>query len=295
MNGPLVSIIIPCFNQGQYLAEAIDSALVQAYRHFEIIVIDSGSTDQTPAVVHRYSDRIRSLSIENLGVSRARNAGISTSRGELIALLDADDRWLPDKLAHQVPRLLGSPDVAMLFSSYRSFWPEEKTTTTFVVDGWRPTLHDQLRFNFVNSQSAIFRRSIIEAVGGFDETLERAEDWELWNRIVAMAPIMGTSQVVAEYRRRAGTLSGDARLMLESKVRVLNKSRWLHGRCAACEVAYRAGLREAHAVYAARRCADSKRQLRSGRLIAAFLSRAAGLWHNPRSPLQRAGRKPQTT
>src|SRR5258708_3630729 len=142
MNSPLVSIVIPCFNQGQFLAEAIDSAIAQSYRNIEIIVINSGSTDETAEVITRYADRIRTITIENRGASHARNAGIAASTGELIALLDADDRWLPDKLSHQVPRLMESPDVALLYSSYRSFTSDGKSWLTLVEDGFRPTLHD---------------------------------------------------------------------------------------------------------------------------------------------------------
>lgn len=295
MKSPLVSILIPCFNQGRFLAEAIDSALAQTYSDTEIVVINSGSTDETADVMARYGDRIRAISIANRGVSRARNAGIAESTGELIALLDADDRWLPEKLSHQVPRLVELSDVALLYSSYRTFTPDGGMRVIHVDNGMRPTLHDQLHFNHVNAQTALFRRVVLESVGLFDESLQRCEDWDLWNRIVATAPTMGTSQVVAEYRRYPGSLSTDARQMLKSNLRVLTKGRSLHGRCRDCEHAYRCGVREARATYAAALCAESKQQFRSGQLMAAVKSRAAGLWHNPRSPLDRILRKPQTT
>jgi glycosyltransferase involved in cell wall biosynthesis len=295
MDSPLVSIIIPCFNQGRFLAEAIESALAQSYRNIEIIVIDSGSTDETADVMTRYADRIRTITIENRGVSHARNAGIAISTGELIALLDADDRWLPDKLSYQVPRLMELPDAALLYSSYRIFTLDGKYHPVPVKDGFRPTLHDQLHFNHVNCQTALFRRSMVDVVGMFDESLARAEDWDLWNRIVVRAPIIGTSQICAEYRRYPGTLSTNARQMLASTLRVLSKSRSLHANCAECELAIRRGVREAHAVYGASLCAESRSHLRSGRWLAGAGLRVAGLWHNPRAPLNRFSRRTQTT
>ena len=295
MASPLVSIIIPCFNQGKFLAEAIDSALAQTYRNIEIVVINSGSTDTTAEVMARYTGRIRAIIVENRGVSRARNVGITESAGELIALLDADDRWLPDKLDHQVPRLMASADVALLCSAYRSFTADGQSREVTVEDGFRPTLHQQMVFNHMNAQTALFRRSVLRTVGMFDETLQRCEDWDLWNRIVARAPIMGTSRVVAEYRRHPGTLSTDARQMLHASLQVLRKSRSLHGKCADCDRAYCRGIREARAVYAAARCSESTAQFRAGRFIAAARSRLAGLWQNPRSPLDGIVKRMRTT
>jgi glycosyltransferase involved in cell wall biosynthesis len=295
MSLPLVSVIIPCFNQAEFLAEAVDSALAQDYAPLEIVVVNDGSTDGTGEVARRYGDRVRYVASANRGLAGARNLGIANSTGALIALLDADDRWLPGKLAHQVRRMIDAPDVAMLFSSYRCFTPDGKCWTIEVGDGFRPSLHDQLHLNHANVPTAIFRRDVFDQLGGYDESLPRCEDWDLWIRIAAIAPLMGTSQVVAEYRRYPGTLSTNHRPMLDGKLKLLAKNRSLHPNCAGCERGYRLGVREAHAVYAASLCAESKRQLHSGRIWAATKSRAAGLWHNPRSPIARLQGKPQLT
>jgi len=295
MQLPLVSVIIPCFNQADFLAEAIDGALAQNYAPMEIIVVNDRSTDATAEVAGRFGDQIRYCATAHRGLAAARNQAIKNSTGELIALLDADDRWLPGKLAYQVERLLAAPEVAMIFSAYRCFTADKRSWTVGVQDGVRPTAHDQLHLNRANVLTSIFRRAIFDRVGGFDESLQRCEDWDLWIRIAAVAPIMGTSKVVAEYRQHPGTLSSSNRLMLDARMKVLHKNRSLHRDCTACERSYRLGVREARAVYAASLCAESKRQLQSGRVWAAAKLRAAGLWHNPRSPIDRLRRRPQVT
>lgn len=102
---PRVSVVMPSYNCAQYLAEAVDSALAQTYRDFEIVVVDDGSKDNTEEVARRYGSKIQYIKQENRGLPGARNTGIRASSGEYIALLDADDSWFPEKLARQIPSL----------------------------------------------------------------------------------------------------------------------------------------------------------------------------------------------
>ena len=101
-NAPLVSVIIPTYNRAEIIEEAVDSVLAQDYKDFELIVVDDGSTDNTSEVLATYGDDIRVLYQENKGVSAARNRGISEAAGKLIAFLDSDDLWMPQKLTTQV-------------------------------------------------------------------------------------------------------------------------------------------------------------------------------------------------
>ena len=122
---PRVTVIIPCYNYGRFLREAVASATSQTLGDIEIIIIDDGSTDDTPAVIDSLDDRrIRTRRMPNFGVSAARNAGLDMARGEFIAFLDADDRWHPDKLERQVALMDSEPDVAFVFSDLRRFSDE---------------------------------------------------------------------------------------------------------------------------------------------------------------------------
>src|SRR6476469_10004419 len=100
--GPLVSVVIPAYNAERFLGEAIESVLAQGYAHFELIVVDDGSSDRTAEVARSFGDRVRTIEQENSGVSAARNAGTRAAGGELLAFLDADDRWSPGWLERMV-------------------------------------------------------------------------------------------------------------------------------------------------------------------------------------------------
>src|SRR5439155_1711594 len=118
----LVSVIVPCHNGARFLAEALDSALAQTHPATEVIVVDDGSVDDTPAVLTRYAGRVRLLrQSRNRGPSAARNVGLRVARGEYIAFLDADDRFLPDKVARQAAVLDARPEVGLVYSGSRFF------------------------------------------------------------------------------------------------------------------------------------------------------------------------------
>lgn len=121
---PRVSVIIPCFNHGRFLPSAAASVLAQTLTDLELIIVDDGSTDETPAVMAGLDDaRVRTLTTPNRGVSAARNAGLDLARGEFIAFLDADDVWEPDKLARQVAIMDAEPEVTLVFTDLRRFSP----------------------------------------------------------------------------------------------------------------------------------------------------------------------------
>src|SRR5215204_5307150 len=115
---PLVSVIIPCYNQAHFLGEAIESVLAQSYPHFEIIVVDDGSTDNTFEVASHYS-KVRLIRQENRGVSRARNAGLRESEGSYVVFLDADDRLLPGALDAGLECFEAHPESAFVDGDYR--------------------------------------------------------------------------------------------------------------------------------------------------------------------------------
>ena len=112
-----VSVITAAYNSERTLERALESGLSQTWRDFELIVVNDGSTDDTAAILARYGDRIRVVNRARGGCSAAWNTGIGAARGEFIAFLDADDEWLPDKLARTVPILEGDPGCVLVFSN----------------------------------------------------------------------------------------------------------------------------------------------------------------------------------
>ena len=125
MANPLISCIVPVFNGERFLAEALDSMLDQTYRPLEIIVVDDGSTDATAQIAAGYAPQVTCLRQNNRGAASAKNLGISASRGELIAFLDADDLWLPGKLERQEVWLRERPGFRLCFSRFQNFWMPE--------------------------------------------------------------------------------------------------------------------------------------------------------------------------
>lgn len=125
MKPPLVTCIVPVFNGESYLSETLDSLLAQSYHPIEIIVVDDGSTDGTPAIVRRYGQQIRYLRQANAGAATARNLGLTAARGEFVAFLDADDLWHREKLDRQMVRFQARPELDYCLAHVQNFWIPE--------------------------------------------------------------------------------------------------------------------------------------------------------------------------
>ena len=138
MTPPRVSVIIPCYNHGRFVTDAVESVLRQTLADLEVIIIDDGSTDDSAAVIGGVrNDRVRVLRTENRGVSAARNAGLDLAQGEFIAFLDADDAWEPAKLERQVALMDAEPEVALVFTDLRRYSADgdiEERQFTFVPE-----------------------------------------------------------------------------------------------------------------------------------------------------------------
>ena len=179
-----VSVVIPCFNGARYLGEAIDSALAQTHPDVEVIVVDDGSTDGTPAVVSGYGDRLRCVRQPNRGLAGARNAGIRHARGPYVAFLDHDDRFLPDKLARQAAVLDARPDAGLVYCGWHFI---DADGARLPPTGWDvregDVTVDLLRGNIMHPATVVVRRTALDAAGGFDEGRTGLEDWDLWLRM----------------------------------------------------------------------------------------------------------------
>jgi glycosyltransferase involved in cell wall biosynthesis len=185
-----VSVIIPTFNRGWCLREAVDSVLVQDFRTFELIVVDDGSTDETAQILRGYGDSLRVLRQENRGVSASRNAGVAAARGELIAFLDSDDIWLKGKLARQVEFFKQHPE--MLICQTEELWVKNGRR---VNPGRRHRKRGGMIFEpslelcLVSPSAVMLRRELFDRVGLFDERLPACEDYDLWLRVSCRFPV----------------------------------------------------------------------------------------------------------
>ena len=193
---PLVTAVIPTFNRAADLCVAVRTAVAQTYPadRLEIVVVDDGGTDDTEAVVSReFGARVRYLRQANAGVSAARNLGMASAQGALLALLDDDDEWLPTKIARQVEVLEARPEIGMVITDVermddRRVGFEIFRRREFIPrDGW--VLPDVLRNPALAPASAMFRRPVFEAVGGFDEGLRTAEDLDFHLKVALRFPI----------------------------------------------------------------------------------------------------------
>ena len=202
--GQTISVIIPTFNYGRFIAEAIESVLAQTYPILEIIVIDDGSTDDTEEVIKKFGD-VRYIKQENAGVSAARNTGIEISSGNLIAFLDADDTWLPTKIEKEVARLLEDGQIGLVHCGMREFDGRTRETIALHLiggEGW--VAEDMILWEkptVVGPGGAILvRRDVIEDVGGFDTRLKNAEDWEFCLRVALKYKVGFVAEPLVNYR-----------------------------------------------------------------------------------------------
>ena len=178
---PTVGVIIPTYNCDRYIIQAVESVLAQQDCQYEIIVIDDGSTDATEQVLEPYKDRIRYIKQENQGVAAARNHGIASARASLISFLDADDYFLPGKLAHQAEILLRRSDLGIVHSGWQRV--DSEGNKLLDVRPWEQVpeldLENWLRWKPVLPSAMMFRREWLQYVGGFDARFPPAEDTNL--------------------------------------------------------------------------------------------------------------------
>lgn len=194
---PLVSVIVPAHNYGRFIGSALDSLAAQSFQNWECIVVDDGSTDNTPEVVRAYTEsdaRVRYLRQENLKQATARNNGIRHSAGKYFQFLDADDRIETRKLELQVAYLEQHSEVDIVYGDARFFASENPSELMYSMWGhnkpWQPgisgcgreVLLPLLQLNSIMVNAALTRRSVIDRVGLFDEELPPVEDWDWWLR-----------------------------------------------------------------------------------------------------------------
>lgn len=234
MTDPLVSIIIPTFNNAEFITQAIESVLNQTYQGFEIIVIDDGSTDQTENILSKFGDRITYIKQNNRGPSSARNAGIKKSSGKYIAFLDSDDLFLPNKLSIQINFLVKHPEIDLVYSNGFRFRLDEYgnevsrklSETGELIKGDINNSNFQYKLmekNIFPVHASLVKRECLEIIGGFDETLTACEDWDLWYRIAEKYNIAYLDEFLIKYRDINDSNSSDFIRNFQEVDRVMEK------------------------------------------------------------------------
>ncbi|MFO0936729.1 MAG: glycosyltransferase [Gemmataceae bacterium] len=205
----VISIITATRNYARFLPEAIDSVLAQTFRDWELIVIDDGSTDETPSVVASYlkDNRIRYVRSDRLGQSRAKNLGISLSCGEYVAFLDGDDIWEANKLERQLPKFTETVKVVFSRRSVVDGTGQPITGRREDVLLRGQLLNEIFIQNFICFSSVVVRRSLFDEVGRFDEGLDLAIDYDFWLRAAHHTEFDYVDERLVRYRTGHGNLS----------------------------------------------------------------------------------------
>lgn len=187
---PLVSVIIPTYNRGWTLKEAIDSVLAQDFTDFELIVVDDGSSDNTQDILSSYKEDIIVLKQNNKGVSSARNRGIASASGQYVSFLDSDDLWLPQKLSIQIYFFNTNPEALICQTEEKwirngIFVNPKKRHRKLSGNIFEPSIYLCL----VSPSAVMIKRSLFEKTGMFDESLPACEDYDMWLRVSCRYPV----------------------------------------------------------------------------------------------------------
>jgi len=228
---PLVSVIVPTYNRGWIVQEAVDSVLDQDFPDYELIVVDDGSDDNTPAILANYGQAITVLHQLNSGVSAARNHGIAAASGQLIAFLDSDDLWLPRKLSRQVKFFEDHPDAVI-----------NQTQEHWIRNGARVNprqrhhkfsgmiFEHSLALCLVSPSAVMVKKSLFDDVGVFDEQLPACEDYDLWLRISCRHPVhlIDTPLIIKRggHTDQLSRVAGLDKYRIQSLVKII-ESGWL--------------------------------------------------------------------
>jgi glycosyltransferase involved in cell wall biosynthesis len=229
---PTVSVIMPAYNVERYLNEAIDSVLAQTYTDFELVIVDDGSTDGSRAMAERYRarhpDRVVVVSQENRGLAGARNAALRVASGQVFALLDSDDGWAPTFLEAQMRLLDAHDEVAIVTGNAFNRGGAEDGRPARPVPDPRPApdLVTILRDETAVFIMSLFRREVVDRVGGFDEQFRTNEDYDFWIRAAfAGFTFLRNPEPLGFYRRHANSLSASDVRMIAGILRVYRQAR----------------------------------------------------------------------
>ena len=227
VRAPRVSVVIPAYNSSAIIKEAIESVLAQSYKDIEVIVVDDGSTDDTESTVRSFGDRVLYLKQENQGAGAARNSGIQKSRGEYVAFLDSDDLWSPEKLAEQIPLLERDPELGLVYSDWFVVSENQVASDSYLktLPAASGYVFDKLvRFGFILTSGVVLRRTCLNEVGYFDNSLSIAQDYDLWLRIAYRWKIALVDKPLVTKRNRNGSLSSNLQRTAVERIALFEKA-----------------------------------------------------------------------
>jgi glycosyltransferase involved in cell wall biosynthesis len=214
---PTVSVIIPSYNYARFLAETIDSVLAQTYPAIEVIVVDDESPDDTPRVMAQFGSKILGIRKQNAGVSAAINTGVERATGDYLAFLDADDVWLPKKLEMQMARFQSEPDLGLVHCATEEIDATGNVTGLQLAgqEGWVADEMLLLRRPVIlgGGSSAVTRRSIFDAIGGFDPRITVSQDWDFCFRVARRHRVGFVPEILMRYRLHGKNGHGNVRKM----------------------------------------------------------------------------------
>jgi len=228
---PKVDVIIPAYNAAKYLPAAIESVVAQTFEDWRIVLVDDGSTDDTAAVVAPFIEqlgpKLEYIKQVNRGLPATRNTAIANSSAEFLALLDADDVWLPGRLSESLKYFEGHPEVGLTYGYNDRIDPEGNVIDTFDrpqkngVGRIAPYIY--MRKVDLCCPTITFRRKCVDEVGPFDESLRATEDRDLWIRIALRYEVALVPKLIAHYRMSPNSMSTDSGRMLRAQLQFIEK------------------------------------------------------------------------
>ncbi len=212
VSGPAVSVLMSCYNASRWLHDAIDSILCQTFQDFEVVLVDDGSTDDTPDIVRRYANRdhrIVAVTKDNTGLADSLNAGMAQATGQWIARLDADDLCEPNRLDRQIRFLRDHPDVILLGSGFVEINETGASIARYHYPGDHGRLVRHLRrmMRFFPHSSAVFKREIALGAGAYNPLFQKAQDWDLWLRMSERGAITCLPDCLVKIRKHTEQIS----------------------------------------------------------------------------------------